>query len=67
MGALKCQPDMTPVLMNWLPESPTPALNWTGLDHVCADWDHIVQWQSDNSFSWWRQGGMYPTDLYSLL
>lgn len=47
---MMCQGDMSLYTYRWLPEQDEPDII-AGMDHMCADFDKIMEWAGERSFS----------------
>lgn len=45
-----CQGDMSLYTYRWLPEQDEPAIV-AGMQHMCVDFDRVMDWAADRSFS----------------
>lgn len=44
-----CNADMSLYTYKWLPEQEEPDIV-VGMEHVCADWDRLMDWAQERSF-----------------
>ncbi|KAK1451779.1 hypothetical protein CMEL01_06353 [Colletotrichum melonis] len=49
MESVKCQADLTPVLLHWTLHDFHSVINWDGVERTCADWSQLMDWGSEHS------------------
>lgn len=49
MESVKCQADLTPVLLHWTLHDFHSVINWNGVERTCADWSQLMDWGSEHS------------------
>ena len=70
--AIMCQGDMSLYTYKWLPEQDEPKVI-TGMQHICVDFNKIMEWAKERSFSIYdglRQSpyrGEFLSSLFVLL
>ncbi|KAI9163205.1 hypothetical protein HJFPF1_04804 [Paramyrothecium foliicola] len=49
MESVKCQADLTPVLVHWNLHDYHSVINWNGVERTCADWSQLTDWGVNHS------------------